>query len=154
MSLGSPGLRLDVSKIPENPFAANPPAEIPDLFTATCIEDALVITQNLLNRGLKDDIDARRLYAKRTFILVVAWVIFLFSILLFQGFYGHETVTICTDDEGNEISVAHPACFVLADNVLMATIGGTTVSIIGIFMVVMKNLFPAYPSKRTISSKD
>lgn len=70
--------------------------------------------------GIKQDITARRNYARRIFYLIVWWLIAVFVLLLLQGF----------------------RVIYLSDSVLLALIGGTTANVLGIFMVVVWYLFP------------
>ena len=74
--------------------------------------------------GLKQDIDERKKYAGRIFWLVVCWLIGVGVVLLLQGFLGAWGI------------------FKLPDAVLSITVGSTTASIVAIFIVVAKYLFP------------
>jgi hypothetical protein len=74
--------------------------------------------------GIKQDITARRNYARRIFYLIVWWLIAVFILLLLQGFLSPNKI------------------FHLSDAVLLALIGGTTANVLGIFMVVVWYLFP------------
>ena len=71
-------------------------------------------------RSLNQDIDERRKYARRIFWLIAVWLYGLGLIILFQGFWD---------------------TFSLPEGVLIAIIGGTTVSVLGIFGFVAKYLF-------------
>lgn len=73
--------------------------------------------------GLKLDLRQRKEYANKIFYLIVAWLIVLLGVLLLQGFGK-------TDDG-----------FSLSDSVLLAFIGGTTVNVLGIFVIVAKYIF-------------
>lgn len=77
-------------------------------------------------RGFGQDIDERKKYAKKSFKLVTRWLIGVFFLLLFQGF----------------LSTNEYVTFKLPESVLIAVVGGTTASIIGIFVVVANYLFP------------
>lgn len=74
--------------------------------------------------GLIQDIKERKIYARRAFCLVSAWLAGVFFLLLLQGFLSSSGV------------------FDLADAVLLAVVGGTTLNVIGIFLVVARYLFP------------
>lgn len=68
----------------------------------------------------------RKKYANRVYVLIFAWLVSIFALVLIAGtssFFG-----ICK--------------FSLSDNVLLAMIGSTTLNVIGIFIIVMKHLFP------------
>lgn len=90
--------------------------------------------------GLKQDIKARKRYARCIFRLIVWWLVAIFLLLLLQGFLS-----------GNKIEVLWPPPlnwwkthigFRLADSVLLALIGGTTANVLGIFVLVVRYLFP------------
>ena len=86
-------------------------------------------------RGLAQDIDERKRYAEKSFKLVCRWVAGVFLILVLQGFFSEQT-TIGFGSFSISFS------FKLPEGVLLAVVGGTTVSIIGIFLVVANYLFP------------
>jgi hypothetical protein len=73
-------------------------------------------------RSLQLDNRQRLIFADRVFYLLVSWLIGLFGVLFCQGF--------ALD------------MFQLPENVLLALIGGTTLNVIGIFMVVVRYVFP------------
>jgi len=139
--------KFDISQIPLVPFSGNPPSDIPDKETAASLKEARLKRHNLLNKLLSDDIRARKIYAFATFVLVALWVAGIFVLLLLQGFLGHCSRTTSGDFMGFHVLISEPSIFSITDSVLMATIGGTTASIIGIFLVVMKNLFPSVSRK-------
>lgn len=74
--------------------------------------------------GFAQDIRERRRYAGRIFWLVSLWLIAMFILLLLEGFLSRRD------------------WFHLEPSVLLAAIGGTTVNVIGIFIVVARYLFP------------
>jgi hypothetical protein len=78
-------------------------------------------------RGLTQDIQERKKYARWFFILACCWLAAITGLLLLQGFgsfwFGRMQ-------------------FRLADNVLLAVIGSTTVNVLGILYVVATYLFP------------
>ena len=69
------------------------------------------------------DLGERKKYAFRIFALICVWLFALFVVLFFQGF--------------------SPWDFDLTNAVLLALIAGTTISVIGIFIIVAKYLFPS-----------
>lgn len=73
--------------------------------------------------GIWQDIRERKKYARHIFCLISIWLAGMFVLLLLQGF-------------------GRNSWFNLADGVLMAAIGGTTLNVIGIFVVVARYLFP------------
>lgn len=86
--------------------------------------------------GLKQDISERKEYAKKTFRLICIWLTGVFLLLLFQGFLGTNP-SFLEFSNGYKLLIK----FNLADNVLIAVVGGTTASVIGIFVYVVKYLF-------------
>jgi hypothetical protein len=86
--------------------------------------------------GLKQDISERKAYARKTFRLICGWLIGVFLLLLLQGFLG-ENPSYVRLPNGYVLNIK----FNLADNVLIAVVGGTTASVIGIFVYVVKYLF-------------
>jgi len=86
-------------------------------------------------RSLRQDIDERKKYADKSFKLVCHWISGVFVILLLQGFLS-EKVPLIIHNHSLALS------FKLPEGVLLAVVGGTTVSIIGIFLVVANYLFP------------
>jgi hypothetical protein len=83
----------------------------------------------LRNLSYQQDINQLQRYAGRIFWLVVAWLSGTFALLLLQGFLGPNH------------------WFNLDDAVLIAAIGGTTINVIGIFIVVARYLFPRTPDR-------
>jgi hypothetical protein len=80
-------------------------------------------------RGIAQDINERRRYAGRIFWIIVFWLAGIFVLLLIQG------------------ALSPWRLFSLDDAVLIAAIGGTTVNVIGIFIVVARYLFPRRPDE-------
>ncbi len=78
-------------------------------------------------RGVTQDIDERKKYARRFFILACFWLVAITVLLVLQGF-------------GSFWFGLMP--FKLADTVLLAVIGSTTVNVLGILYVVANYLFP------------
>jgi hypothetical protein len=74
-------------------------------------------------RGLIADIAARGALTRQVFRLAVAWLVGVYLLLLLQGF----------------LSPRH--WFALDDSVLLAALGGTTASVIGLFAIVARYLF-------------
>lgn len=112
-----PRIRLDDIPAP----STLPKPELDDLATkeAQFIENAARKEQV---RGIAQDTRQRKIFAERIFWLLCAWIMALFAILFLQGF--------------------HYNMFRLSDNVVLALIGGSTVNIIGVFLVVVRYLFP------------
>lgn len=69
--------------------------------------------------SLKQDIEARKRYSNKIFTLVSFWLV---AILL--------------------IVALNSLCFHLTDTVILALIGGTTINVLGLFLVVANYLFP------------
>ena len=73
-------------------------------------------------RGVAQDIEERKTYAKRIYYLVVGWITGVGIMLFAQGFKFRG--------------------FELSDGVLIAAIMTTTASVVGIFLIVTSYLFP------------
>jgi len=78
-------------------------------------------------QGLRQDIEERKKYARRFFILACCWLGAITGLLLLHGF-------------GSFWFGLMP--FKLPDSVLLAVIGSTTVNVLGILYVVANYLFP------------
>jgi len=85
--------------------------------------EAEIESIQLQNEQLKQNLGERKKYASRVFWLIVAWLVGIFVVLGLQGFSLGE--------------------FNLSDNVLITLIAGTTGSVLGIFIVIAKYLFPS-----------
>ena len=99
------------------------PAKNPDPETSEANEALKRAYNELVNRQLEQDITERKKYANRSFWLVVGWIVAIFAIIVLQGF-------------------SAKTGFSISDTVLMTLIGGTTINILGIFIVVANYLFP------------
>lgn len=80
--------------------------------------------QELKLEGIRQDLRERKDYAKRIFFLICCWLGGMFVLLVLQGILGPWKF------------------FELSDAVIMAAIGGTTVNVLGIFIIVVNYLFP------------
>lgn len=116
-------LQFDISKIkPKNlPVHNDKPDELSKKEEEQYTLDALAEKQKLENEALSQDISERKKYAGHIFWLIVGWLVGLFVVLSLQGFKGCQ--------------------FELSENVLLALITGTTVNILGIFVIVVNYLF-------------
>jgi hypothetical protein len=85
--------------------------------------------------GFQQDIDERKKYADKSFCLVKNWIYGVFILLLLQGFLSEPTPF-------STKWVSFVFLFKLPDNVLLAVLGGTTVSVVGKYVFVAKYLFP------------
>lgn len=94
----------------------------PDQETDTGVENLDDQRKRTENEGIKQDITERKKYATYFFLLSCAWLMLVAALLLLQGF----------------------GCwrFHLADAVILAAIGATTVNVLGILYVVANYLFP------------
>lgn len=98
--------------------------DAPDSETRVEEKDLDAQERQLHLTSTQQDIAERRKYAGRVFWLVVFWIAGIFVLLLCEGFSSTTT-------------------FHLDDSVLIAAIGGTTINVIGIFIVVARYLFPS-----------
>lgn len=69
--------------------------------------------------GIRQDLEQRKNYADKIFTLVVVWLISILGLLIAQGMKG----------------------IYLSENVLITIIGGTTVNVLGIFVIVANYIF-------------
>jgi hypothetical protein len=100
-------------------------SNVPDPETRQEEDDLQKEHAKAILRGLKQDIDERKKYAKYFFVLACFWLAAITILLVLQGF-----------------GSLWPIPFKLADNVLLAVIGSTTVNVLGILYVVANYLFP------------
>jgi predicted anti-sigma-YlaC factor YlaD len=110
-------------------IAKSKPRELstaPDERTALEQSDFERQRQEVLLSGERQDIQERKKYANRNFWLIVSWLIVINGVLLLQGF----KVTV----------LGHS--FDLPTSVLLAVVGSTTASVLGIFLIVTNYLFP------------
>jgi hypothetical protein len=91
-------------------------------------------------KGFKQDIKARKRYAKNIFSLIVWWLVAILFLLLLQGFSGGQKVSLSTITRLLEVHLDYK--FYLSDAVLLALIGGTTANVLGLFIFVVQYLFP------------
>ncbi len=80
--------------------------------------------KELLLEGIRQDLAERKSYARYIFVLICVWLLGMFILLLIQGF------------------LSPHQWFALSDAVILAAIGGTTINVLGIFIVVVNYLFP------------
>jgi hypothetical protein len=100
----------------------------------TSLEEQQLKTACLQNDMLRDVVEARRKYPARLFWMIVCWLVGIGFLLFFQGFYGEKT-----NCKGEHI-------FHLDNSVLIAVISGLTVTIISMFIIIIRNLFPRHDS--------
>jgi hypothetical protein len=104
-------------------------------------EELALRKAELENVGLEADIAAREKYANRIYALIVGWLIAILIILLLQGFLVKRQITLNFPLIGHRIfrTAIH---FELSAAVLLALIGGTTASVLGLFVIVANYFFP------------
>ena len=149
MSISSTDLRRTIDKAPRrkirSPSGLKPiePGDFvprrsqPHVVThdELALRKRLVIDMRLEQiRSLRQDIDERKKYAEKSFKLVAWWVLSVFILLLLHGFFANE-IRISLGGVSIELGSKLP------DSVLLSVVGGATVSIIGIFLVVANYLF-------------
>ena len=119
-------MQLDLGKVADEPGPSEADSE-----TKREEEDLEKQKQRAHIAGLIQDIAERKKYAGRIFWLISSWLIGIFLILILQGFGSN----------------SH--WFALSEAIVIAAIGGTTINVIGIFIVVAKYLFPKRDSDST-----
>ncbi len=118
-----PPAKVDLSRI-------SPPADVnPEPEPETALEREKLENSRLAEElvGLRQDTAERKKYAARFFHLSCAWILIITGILLLQGF-------------GAFWFGKFP--FKLSEPIVLATIGSTTVNILGILYIVANYLFP------------
>jgi hypothetical protein len=73
-------------------------------------------------KGLEQDIEERKKYAFRIFVLCCCWITVVLLLIVQQG--------------------RSTSGFHVSDNIILAAIGSTTANIISVFVIVAKHLFP------------
>ena len=100
--------------------------------------------RRLRNLSLSQDIKARQTYASSIFSLICWWLVAILLVLVLNGFLSKsETKLQVSLFRLHWESVAH---FELPTAVLVALIGGTTATVIGLFAIVANYFFPKRPS--------
>ena len=89
---------------------------------------------------LQQDRQERQKYAKYLFKLICAWLLGIFSIIMFSGF-GATTARFDMSDMPVVKRLEFKPSFKLSDAVLLALIGGTTINVLGLFVIVANYLF-------------
>ena len=96
----------------------------PDPRTSEELKKLEIYRSRLINLQLKQDLEQRKKYADRIFCLICVWLFAIFGIVALQGF----------SFKGFDVS----------DKILMVLIGGTTINVLGLFVIVARYLFPNY----------
>mgnify|MGYP001549504396 CR=1 FL=1 len=79
--------------------------------------------KSLENLQFKEDIEARKSYANKMFVMISVWLSFMILIVMIHGF-GHDK-----------------SWFQLSDTVLVTLITTTTGSVLGLFTIIVNYLF-------------
>ena len=95
---------------------------IADTRTSAEEQDYELQNKKLINKALRQDIKERKKYAKSIFFLIIGWLVSVFAILILQGF-------------------GKILCFELSESIAITLITGTTINILGIFIIVVNYLF-------------
>lgn len=85
-------------------------------------------------KQLQQDREERKKYAHKIFMLTVFWLGIIISLLFLQGFCN--LIRPSPDSQ---------PCFFLSDAVLIATVTTTTASVVAMFVLVAKYLYPNRP---------
>lgn len=117
---------VDVSAIKDKALAVDPLS-----LAAADAEQETLNKKNVVESQIKtedQDREERLKYGDRAFYLVVSWLIAVGVVVVLHGF------KVCG--------------FSLSDPVLVTLVGSTTVSVIGIFLIVANYLFPRTPREK------
>lgn len=104
-----------------------PQSDNPDPFTENAIARADVERKNLENKGIAQDIAERKRYATLIFWLISLWLFFISELLIIQGLFSVFNKTF------------------LSDRIIITLLAGTTVKVLGLFLLVINYLFPKRP---------
>ena len=110
------------------------PLPEPDDHTKSEQEDIDYKRQDALLKGLLQDIEERKTYARRIYRLICGWLIAVFILVYFHG--------------AKLAWMGHFVAFELPESVLIALVTTTTINIIGIFVVVANYLFETKKKKK------
>jgi hypothetical protein len=139
----SSGLTLNLDAIAET----SPPSKIgEDVDEKSYLQDIEQLHRKEDLAGKKQDREERKKYADKIFCLIAIWLISVLLILLLAGFGKDITHSFSWNNgEKTEVFTLHTG-FTLDNDVLIALLGGTTASVIGIFVIVANYLFPRRPT--------
>ncbi len=89
--------------------------------------------EKLRTQALEDLLNDRKKYSNRVYWLIVVWLLGIGACILAQG-----------------ISIPNFTLFsfALSDSVLIALIGGTTATVVGLFLVVVRSIFNISETKK------
>lgn len=99
-------------------------SERPDNATKNEKIDARQQATRIKNQGLLLDQEMRKQYANRIYKLIAWWLGMVMVLLISQGIFSHS------------------GYFKLSETILLAVIGGTTLNVLGLFVIVINYLFP------------
>lgn len=90
--------------------------------------------------GRRQDRTERQKYARHLFCLICTWLVGVYLILILDGI-NESKIRISPRNDINVENVEIVAKFDLPDTVILALIGGTTINILGLFVIVANYLF-------------
>lgn len=135
----------DIAPIPLKPSAQNIEAAQKETDSYERLGNAKADAAEEYVKVLKQDREERGKYADKLFNLICTWLIVI-SLLIIGSGYKNDLDTTITNSSGKIIrETTTPPRFELSDKVLLALIGGTTASILGLFVIVANYLFKAPP---------
>jgi hypothetical protein len=96
---------------------------------------------------LKHNRAQRKTYANRIFCVLICWMILVAYVVLAQGFgYGFPAVSVVGMARGfGIVAFKGMAAFHLSDGVIIALLTTATGSVIGVFLIVVRYIFPPPP---------
>lgn len=92
--------------------------------------------------GLIQDRTERKTYAGRIFRLICCWLCGVFTLLIISGFGKSFPQELQLAIGNNLYSFKGKIAFEISDGVLLAIVGGTTATVLGLFAIVANYLFP------------
>lgn len=101
-----------------------------------------------LTEGIRQTHELRKRYSDRVFRFMVGWVVSVGSLVVLDGC---EAPLVCADSVSNPDVVEYALIWLcgvspaveIEDSVMLAIVGSTTVSVLGLVLAVVKGLFPS-----------
>lgn len=107
---------------------------------------------DLINEDYEQDIKARKEYADKLYGLIKYWLIGIGFLIVFQGFTV-DFVFFSTPSDSLNFKDYFPISFSLSDKVLIAILTGTTINVLGLFLVVARYFYKSKDSEKKNNSE-
>lgn len=114
--------------------------------------DAQRRRDDLINEDYAQDIKARKEYADKLYGLIKFWLIGIGFLIVFQGFTV-DFIFFSTPSYSLNFKDYFPISFSLSDKVLIAILTGTTINVLGLFLVVARYFYKSKDSDKKKNSE-